>query len=291
MTLRLSTTLSVTVAMASIALTGCGGKRRLENAHPPVSERFLSSVAAASEQTRIVGGKALTADNPGHKSAVAIFSIAPNGKNGSICTGTLVAPGLVVTAAHCMIRNKPIAVLFGTNVNDDKTRVARKVVEFLPFKRTLNQFPSYDIGWVKFEGSVPPGHVPSKILVNPKRLDETPRALLVGYGITSDKGEDSGEKRTVLTRVSKHAYVNNDKFKSVIVMGPTPGFGACQGDSGGPAYVYVNKEWVLTGATNGITPHIAPSMSCHHGSSWYTFVGDYVPWIQSTAKVRLATVQ
>lgn len=224
---------------------------------------------------RIVGGRAVRPSDPGHLNAVAL-------KGGSaLCTGALIAENLVVTAAHCVVEATMTTVHFGSNVHDDFEE--RKIVSFKSFHNDVDNFPNFDIAWVRFEGRAPRNYKPVKILDDVKSLRNGAQITLVGFGRTADRGGGSGNKLIVDTVLEK--YHDTDKFKSLMVVGPTPGQGACHGDSGGPAYMKVGNEWVLAGVTNGVSRDLTPELSCESGHSIYTFVGKYKNWIANTSGV------
>ncbi|MFD7655710.1 S1 family peptidase [Actinosynnema sp. NPDC059797] len=222
---------------------------------------------------RIVGGKP-TSDFP---DCVAVGSAT-----GWCCSGTLVAPGAVVTAAHCARGGCGQRVFAGEDV-----RAPGRVVAV----REAVVHPSYGT-------SGPHGDIAVLLLAEP--LDTAPRAIapvdalggassvrLVGYGNTDSQGRTGYGRRRVV---------------DVPLAGDLPGYGAdpgtefvagapgldrdsCNGDSGGPAYVRVGEEWLLAGATSRATDDAV--RPCGDGGI-YTLVGAYAEWIGSVVGGRPA---
>jgi secreted trypsin-like serine protease len=152
------------------------------------------------------------------------------------CTGTLVGPHEVLTAAHCVMPFSPHAVLFGSNL-DDGARI--------PISAT-RVHPGYDASSLDFDlarldlGAV----APVEALRFDPSTDLSPvvgeRVRLVGFG----KGELAAppHKRTGTARIDA---VELDRFTA----GPDPSLG-CSGDSGGPALVDRDGAEVLIGVVS-----------------------------------------
>lgn len=253
----------------------------------PLAELRRDTGYAVGPQRILGGTSALPADHPGW-SAVALVGDKPasDGSGPSLCSGTLVAPNLVVTAGHCVQLGAAGAVVFGRDVAHPE-KVLR-VVERRSYSRELWDFPNFDIAWVRFEGEAPASARVARVLPAFAALRGGTPATLVGYGRTDDPdafGVRQGTRLAVTTSVRE--LLDDSRWRSLIVMGPTYRRGACQGDSGGPAFVKVGNDWLLAGASAGMNPTLTPSMKCRSGHSLYTFVGAYVRWIEETSGVNL----
>ncbi|MFT7834626.1 trypsin-like serine protease [Saccharothrix sp. BKS2] len=221
-----------------------------------------------ADRRRIVGGVP-TSDFP---DCVAVGSAT-----GWCCSGTLVAPGAVVTAAHCARGGCGQRVFSGEDV---KAPGAGRVVAV----REAVVHPSYG-------SSGPYGDIAVLLLAEP--LDTAPRPIapagalagasfvrLVGYGNTDFQGRAGYGRRRVV---------------DVPLAGRLPGYGAhpdtefvagapgldrdsCNGDSGGPAYVSVGDRWLLAGATSRATDDAV--RPCGDGGV-YTLVPAYAEWVGS----------
>lgn len=249
---------------------------------------------------KIVGGQVSSPSSVGFKSTVGLVLSSERGT--SICTGTLVSSELVITAAHCIKKSIARVVYFGSNLRNyrDDTENVREITEQLahPGFAYIDQDPNHDIGWVKFSGGVPEGFAPVKVYKGNVQSLVKKDVVLAGFGKTDDETKlgPSGYHNHVNTIIN--SYINNDKYKSLLIMGPTFGKGACKGDSGGPAYVTLKNELYVVGATHGVNDELMPEIPndendpdygkmCVYGHSIYVAVTDYLGWFEETAGVKL----
>lgn len=231
-----SSAAALLVAASSLTV-GCAG------AEPTEGDR----VGQAGQ--RVIGGERSTAD----QNAVVFVALLENGQFAGTCTGTLVAPNLVLTALHCVAKtdesaicgadgtaveggkvhstNGPssFAIVSGEAIQGEipKSRVAAVTKVITPGSDTMC---NADIAMLVLDRDMP------NAKVAPIRLDRTvERSELVtsvGWGLTED-GKSPSQRMT-------RAGI------PVLAVGPVEGVGpseflvgesVCSGDSGGPAIV------------------------------------------------------
>ncbi len=183
----------------------------------------LEAPAAAAQTDAIIGGTLALGDP-----AVVSLAVRYGGSYESLCTGTLIGPKTVLTAAHCIYaygQNTPYYVVFGT----DSSAPTRAVAVAQQYKNPSYNQSSYDFGLLRLATAVTD--------VTPIAINETPLNTghigtpirHVGYGLTVANSQLSGTKREVtydLRQVTAYTIESGAAGKQT-----------CQGDSGGPGFM------------------------------------------------------
>jgi hypothetical protein len=193
---------------------------------------FLPAILPAPAQAVVLGE--VSRDPDGVRSSV----VRVESTRGELCSGVLIAPDLVLTAAHCMTDRAAYRVTVVDRGFRQRTlRVAAVAMhpEFVPGTTPRTQ-PGIDLAMLKLEAPLGADFTP----LPPARAGSVGRGELVklaGFGITAD-----GRPRTARTlrqahlvslgtlRVANRVLVVADGE----TMAETTGAGACRGDSGGP---------------------------------------------------------
>jgi hypothetical protein len=197
------------------------------------------------EPTPIVGG---ATTEPGEFDNVVAIT-----DGNSLCTGTIVEAGLLVTAAHCLAKVQSpgqIAVGHGDHALMFPSLTATDF-GIHPDFTAEGRYDIFDYGYVTFEGFTPEG----ALMLPITEQDEWDEAIgkggaitLVGYGEDPEApGLDhgTGEKREVQTRIERQTPKGFEFYAG------GSNKDSCQGDSGGPAFVQlVNGTWRLAGITS-----------------------------------------
>lgn len=139
------------------------------------------------------------------------------------CTGTLVAPRVVITAAHC-VGDAPVnalEVFFGPDITGPGTRIAVSGGRAHPDYDPVTH--ANDVAALILARDAPVAPIPLASAV--PDLTNMP-VLLVGYGITAGSATDVGLARAGTARVME---VTAAELRMV----PDPAM-SCRGDSGGP---------------------------------------------------------
>lgn len=186
------------------------------------------------EQAAIVNGQL----NPGDD---AIVALTVDGQQ--FCTGTLVTPTVVVTAAHCLppnLQNVPInaiEIFFGADITGAGTFIG--VSDGLAHPAWNENVLPNDIGAVALVEAAPvaPIRMLTADLDTMSPVGQSVR--VVGYGITAFEGGGNGTKRT-------GEMIIDEVDASSIALGPGPSL-TCNGDSGGPLLMNVDGAEVFAG--------------------------------------------
>ncbi len=213
---------SILVLLSLVALVGCGQHRGgFESDHTDAS---------------IIGGNAAVAGSVIASQTVGLYDASI----GATCSATILSSKFLLTAAHCVSSSKAVnlIVVFGPEISK-KAKAFRKVSGFKFNKKWLSAGSSKelkdlgDIAIVKFDGGLPAGYRPARLLSDASLLKNDTDVLLAGYGHTDGvKKSGSGILRRVIIKIEDAAFSPTE-----VLLDQTKGKGACQGDSGGPAYV------------------------------------------------------
>lgn len=211
----------------------------------------------AHAKVRVVGGAAA---QPGSWPSVARIVTDEGGGVLHLCTGTLVAPNVVLTAGHCVVDDggTPIPATGFTvetgSVRSDDGSAQQHVVSGVQThpsfdSRTLRA----DVALLVLEGSA---SSPTMPYATDAAAPGT-RAAVAGWGLTAGGSTDVPSTLQAATTSVQADDLCGGAFSgfdpaTMLCAADAPSFaaGACNGDSGGPLVVQRNGGWVQVGVTS-----------------------------------------
>lgn len=153
------------------------------------------------------------------------------------CAGTLIAPDVVLTAAHCVNYNANRVIDAGRfSWNDDSSAEPFRVTGAYVHPDFNKKFFSHDVALLKLNGESTSQI--AQLKKGEKILNVGDLIDIVGWGLTSDNGRPSPDLREAQVKVLSRnncQYFYGQYFSETMMCAYGSGKDACQGDSGGPA--------------------------------------------------------
>jgi secreted trypsin-like serine protease len=203
------------------------------------------------------------------------------------CSGTLIAPTVVLTAGHCTkeggfpnvntfvkftpsisLADRPEGVSLLSYLENSKNGWVKGTAIAHPLYDDYAQFPrTYDVGVVLLakpvklstHGELPPEGFLQTLTATSSQTDN--RFTLVGYGmqgVIRPFASDIWERYQGTVRLIELNSANTGGQSAKFTNNPGLGGGSCYGDSGGPIF-YGNTNMITAVVSWGITPCIGNS--------------------------------
>lgn len=172
-----------------------------------------------------------------------------------LCSGSLIAPGVFLTAGHCATLHN-VTLLFGDDLAGPDHQFAATAVLQHPNYNPNNFGFQYDVGLVLFDQrdvEMEPGH-----LAPTGYIDSLGRAALMdatfetyGYGLWRDFANGNSETAVPGTqrRGATQTYLNkHNQYLGLSIHNHKGNGGGCHGDSGGP---HLLDNMIVSVTSNG----------------------------------------
>lgn len=262
--------LSISYLALGLLFTGCG------------ESRYLPNEGYRALDQNIIGGSPVKASDSLRRSIVGIQLIDPQSGVAGTCTGSIIDKDIVLTAAHCLAEEGlEIRIVFGNDIRKVNSSPLT-TLSTLPHEdykaHSEDSKQTHDLGLIHFEGTLPAGFAPAKMLSSKAVFSEQQEVILAGYGVNNGvTSTGSGILRQVRVAILDPLFSPTE-----VAIDQTGGKGACNGDSGGPAYVESAGKLLLWGITS------RGANGCGQNSI-YTNAARYSSWIsKNKAAMRRA---
>lgn len=225
----------------------------------------------------IVGGDVVRPSDQARRWTVKIES-----SNGELCSGVVIQPRLVLTAAHCVLGGGRFSVTYLDDQMRRRNIRAANVVaheSFLP-GRTPSTQPGVDLAMIRLAEPVPATIQPVSIGGS---LGAGERVTVAGFGLGQEGRRQSARTLRQSDLTSAGSYTSGNSVMVAVDsrgLGQAPGAGACKGDSGGPIMRGAELVGIVSWSSGAASQRVR---SVCGGYTAITPVADHGWWISRTA--------
>ncbi len=215
---------------------------------------------------KIINGSACVVGN----SPTVELELFVAGRNDGFCTGTVVNPTTVITAAHCAQGISSIKIYYGSGV------ITSSSIHVHPDYESTNDLQDHDVAVIRTSSEIPTRTVN---ILSGNNLTVNELGFIGGYGLSN--GSNNNSSGTLRAATVLLDTVAGNSIGTVYTAGNTHG-NTCSGDSGGPLLVKRNGSWVLAGVTsNGVSRFCTPTDFSYYANLTSTsnrnFINGIVP--------------
>jgi secreted trypsin-like serine protease len=176
-----------------------------------------------------LGGRAASADSSLKPHLVIVEAAAVRGFG--TCTGTVIAPDIILTAAHCVAQAKQVIIAYEEHGSHVVQRVAAKAVN--PGYSRASAV-SIDIALLRLETRLPARFEPVQLEADGHPHAIGDRRTVAGFGLVGDREDgSSGTLRSAPASILPRIYPRFMRIGYRVDAGLAD-FAVCTGDSGGP---------------------------------------------------------
>jgi hypothetical protein len=237
---------ALSLAILAGACGGGNGGVTPTNPAPIPSANTCTLIGGTSSRpsVEILNGTECSPDG----SSVVLLNMTPGGQ----CSGTMVAPNAVLTAAHCLDEGvAEVTVWLGPPTVPIP---AESFVHYPGY--VFNTSNSFDVGVIFMADALP--RTPFAILTSRDARAGEP-AILVGWG--RDQNNAPATLRAGSTNLSN---VTAGLLETLFA---PPSSSVCSGDSGGPILLGEGSTWAIAGITSATSQNV-----CNTGTNFYQAV-------------------
>lgn len=217
-----------------------------------------------ADTKKVANGEQCPVDSASDSSSVVKLIISKGNATG-VCTGTVVSPTTILTAAHCFARGAS-SIQIVTTVKGKQSAVAASSYTIHPQWGVSNNVMFNDIAVVKSARRLSAPITPILLSRSPAESEDS---VVAGYGQTSNEGRAETNVyagRAVVDDVSdNHIYIDYTQSQAH----------PCRGDSGGALFVANGTGVAIVGVVSQSDPSIDVEDICEPGDrTLYTNVRD-----------------
>jgi secreted trypsin-like serine protease len=251
-----------------------------------MNTRSILLVAAAvaltfggSPARAIVGGGAASADGVG-RNVVTIV-----GSRGNFCSGTMIAPNIALTAAHCVPSGATYKIVEYDAQRTPQLRDITQVAAHPQFnlQTMLGHRATADVALLRIASPIAAARQPPPLGAPLAGLAAGSRFAVAGIGVSvRGDGKSGGVVRAANLIATGKPGTLQIRLIDPVAEGKREGLGACTGDSGGPVFEEQQGRAVVIGVVSWST---GPNGTAGCGGmTGVTPLSLYRDWILQTAR-------
>jgi secreted trypsin-like serine protease len=206
------------------------------------------------------------------------------GSRSNFCTGTAIAPDLVLTVAHCVLPGAEYKIVEFDAAHQPMLRPVTKVARHPGFKleTMLAHRATADVALLKLAAPLSAPTVPAALATR-TAFAVGERFTVAGYGVAvRGDGKTGGTVRAASLVATGQPGTLQVRLVDPATLGERAGLGACTGDSGAPAFEETGTSPAVVGVVSWTTGP-GGSDGCG-GLTGLTPLVRYRDWIATTAR-------
>jgi len=236
----------------------------------------------SSPSHAVVGGERMKYSMMMTRYVVGITYTGPDGR-AKQCTGGIIGPQTVLTAAHCVSKNlSTMHVVVGDIIFHKDAVAAIPVVAARihpKYEQSLNDWDNaYDLAVIKTRDPLPASSRHLQLAAANFPIKQIPSVYVIGFGITgwNKKGEAINDG-TVNAAIAKR--LDGDADDKFIKLDQKSGVGVCIGDSGGPMVVENADGFIVMGVASTVYNGDEKTSRLCSGNATYISAYYFRSWI------------